>query len=205
MASSVQFDSVVQSTRRCRLGGIIGAGTLALVLFLASLPVSAQVVIRESVDLSEPSATADAPESLGGHTVSFVALRDGFLSVFYGSIQRAGSQYPAGQPTLEVYRDGVLAGTDDVLSHTWPPPVPIQRNCGGLYDEYNYNTTETIDLQIPILTGETISFLFKSDQDTYGDDPGEGGTAPSGDQWSVAIGGFDPSCPFPLELFQFFA
>ena len=165
------------------------------------------MVIRESVDLSEPSATAEAPESFGGggFTVSFVALRDGFLSVFYGSMQRAGSQYPAGQPTLEVYRDGVLAGTDDVLSHSWPAPSIIQRNCGGLYDEYNYNTTETIDLQIPILTGETISFLFKSDQDTYGDDPGEGGTAPSGNQWAVDIGGFDPSCPFPLELLSFFA
>lgn len=164
-------------------------------------------MIRESVDLDRPSTTADAPEALGGggHTVSFVAQRDGFLSVFYGTIQRAGSQYPTGEPTLEVYNNGVLVGTDDVLSHSWPAPVPIQRNCGGLYNEFNYNTTETVDLQIPVLTGETISFLFKSDIDTYGDDPDEGGTSPSGDQWAVAIGGFDPSCPFPIELFQFLA
>ena len=147
--------------RSRRPGGLIGTAALALVLCLASFPVSAQVVIRESVDLGESSATVEAPESFGGgFTVSFVAQRDGFLSVFYGSMQRAGSPYPAGQPTLEVYRDGVLAGTDDVLSHTWPAPNIVQRNCGGLYDEYNYNTTETIPARVmlyhPAISGPLL-------------------------------------------------
>lgn len=180
-----------------------------LVLFLLISFCSAargQVVIREEVDLSRTSPDAvSGPEALakGGFTVSFVAPRDGDLSLLYGLMSRAYSAFPPGEPTLEIYRDGVLVMTDDVLSHGWPPPTANIISCLpiGQHTRYLYGVTATVPVG-PVVAGETISFLFMTDQGTYGDDPAEGSAATGGGL--VTIGGyFGQNCS--VEEFTFIA
>lgn len=166
----------------------------------------AQVVIREEVDLSRTSPDAvngNHEPANGGFTVSFVIPQDGELSLAYGFITRAFSMFPPGQPTLEVYRDGVLIETDDVLSHGWPPPTQNSTFCSpiGQHTRYFYIVTATLPVG-PVFAGETISFLFVTDQGTYGDGPGEGSATPGGGL--VTVGGyFGANCS--AEEFSFTA
>ena len=136
--------------------------------------------------------------------VNIVADRDGLLIVQYGFMRRAGTPLPPTGVSLQLYRDRLLLVDDPIFDYAWTENSEF-RTCtgnGSQFTEFTYTVMDTLDVA-DVVVGDTVSFFFVTDQDTYGDDPLEGVTAPRAEGgWDVDIFGFDPFCNAFLERLQ---
>ncbi len=170
---------------------LLFAGTLGLFAGLFPERASAQVVIRERVDLGAPT-TGEA--SGGSHTVRLIAPEDGILRVEYGVMQRSAVPYPQTGISLRVLVNGTQVVDDNVFNRTWNRSE-LTRFCqGSPYTEHYYTTTDTLEVGA-VETGDTLDFLFVTDRGLFGDEPLEGEVRNRADgRFDVDMWKYDTSC-----------
>lgn len=193
--------------------------------FLLAFPATAQVVIKERVEL-QAADSLDAPEPLlsaeerarffgttdalktSGINNTIIIPKDGTLRLAYGSAERLGVPYEAGDGLLVVMRNGQPAvkrmlattsptwtsATDTVFTPAWDNGNIFEVNCfGGPIDRYEHFTDELVDVlhtdmsetvEIEVEEDDEVSFLFVTTDfggATYGDDFDEGSVLPNDD------------------------